>query len=368
MKRIVKVVSSGKVVLAIVSCILPFIAIAADAPPSATRPAPERNVRGEFRPRDGGMPLDPQQQQLFREALQKYGDELARIQGQLGSAMTELMQATLADNFDEKIAREKAEVIAKIQAQMMLRRSQALAAVAPTLRPEQRENLLTGPAGSMLLAGGLPETRNPGTEPGGPERAPNRGPQPPSDPLSENLFPPELVMRFQDQIGLTDEQRQATMAELQEAQQKFANLHQQLEKEKAALAALLKKEKVELDPALAQADKLLDVERELRRFQLGLQIRLKNRLTPEQQEKLLDLKNQQRPGNPMAAGAPPAMQAKMQRLQAGIQRWQREGRDPSAIGRTMRKFESLLQAGQIEEAEAALDEALQILAEGKRPR
>ncbi len=48
-----------------------------------------------------------------------------------------------------------------------------------------------------------------------------RRPPPPADPLAENLFPPELIMQFQDRIGLSNEQRQAIMTRLQEAQPKF---------------------------------------------------------------------------------------------------------------------------------------------------
>jgi Spy/CpxP family protein refolding chaperone len=42
--------------------------------------------------------------------------------------------------------------------------------------------------------------------------------------------------------------------------------------------------------ALAQLDKVLDIEREIKRLHIGLAIRLKNRLTREQQEQLQKLR------------------------------------------------------------------------------
>ena len=368
MKATGNALSRTKAALVIAWSVIPFlVAAAADAPLPAGGPMPNRGIRGDFGQRDRGMVLDDRQRQLFREALQKHGEELGQLEGQWRAAMRELMKATLAEKYDEKAVRERAEAMARIQVEMVLRRCQAFAVVVPTLGPEQREDLLTGPAGSMLLTSGFMDSRDRGMERDGFRRPPSRAPQPPSDPLGEGLFPPDLVMRFQAEIGLTEEQRQAIMSDLQQAQPKFEKLHQQLEREKAALASLLKKERVELEPALAQTDKLLNVERELRRLQLALQIGLKNRLTPDQQARLQDLKMQGPPDNALGAGLPPALQAKMERLQAGIQQWQRDGRDPSPIGRAMRKFEPLMQAGQFEEAETVLDSALQLL-ESKRSR
>ena len=44
------------------------------------------------------------------------------------------------------------------------------------------------------------------------------GQAPPADPVAENLFPPELVMQHQTEIKLTEDQRNALMAEIQKAQ------------------------------------------------------------------------------------------------------------------------------------------------------
>lgn len=54
---------------------------------------------------------------------------------------------------------------------------------------------------------------------------------------------------------------------------------------------------------------------------------------------------------------------KMDRLQAGVRRWQEQGRDPSPIGEIMRAFGPLMEAGKVREAEALLDQALKKLEE-----
>src|SRR6266487_6100624 len=93
---------------------------------------------------------------------------------------------------------------------------------------------------------------------------------PPADPVAENLFPPELVMQHQSEIKLTEDQRNALMAEIQKAQGRLVDLHQRLQKEMEALGALLKKDEVDEQSALVQLDRVLNEEREIKRAQLAL--------------------------------------------------------------------------------------------------
>src|SRR5262245_23341028 len=106
------------------------------------------------------------------------------------------------------------------------------------------------------------------------------------DPLAGSLFPPELVIEFGADVGLAEEERAAVRAEVEKAQPRFEDLHRRLQKETEGLAGLLKKERVDPAAALAQLDKVADLEREIKRAQLALIIGIKNRLTPEQQAKL----------------------------------------------------------------------------------
>ncbi len=61
----------------------------------------------------------------------------------------------LAERADEKVLREKADAVAKIQVEQTLLRAKAFAVVVPTLKPEQREQIENAPwAMGMLMGGG----------------------------------------------------------------------------------------------------------------------------------------------------------------------------------------------------------------------
>jgi Heavy-metal resistance len=194
-------------------------------------------------------------------------------------------------------------------------------------------------------------------------------PPPPVDPLAENLFPPELVVYYQSEIGLTQEERNIVMADIHKAEGRFADLAQRLQKEGEALAALLKKEKVEERAALAQFDKVFDQQRELQRAHLALVLGIKNKLSSEQQAKLREIKSK------IAAGqirSPQEVQrvleGKLHQVQGGVQRWQNDGQDPSSIAELMQEFEPLMKDGKHKEAEALLDRALKLLLESDKDK
>ena len=107
---------------------------------------------------------------------------------------------------------------------------------------------------------------------------------------SKNLFPPELVMQHRRELGLTDEQRAAIKDESIKASTRFNELQWQMQDEMETMANLMKSAVVDESQALAQLDKILNIEREVKRTQLGLSIRIKNKLTSEQQMKLHDLR------------------------------------------------------------------------------
>ena len=122
-----------------------------------------------------------------------------------------------------------------------------------------------------------------------------RAQQPQPDPIGENLFPPELVMQYQQAIGLTEEQRNLIKTEIQKVQVRFTDLQWQLQSEAETMATLLKTPKADEQQVLAQLDKILALEREIKRTQFTLVVRIKNSLMPEQQARLRELKNKQRP-------------------------------------------------------------------------
>src|SRR5208337_5326477 len=110
--------------------------------------------------------------------------------------------------------------------------------------------------------------------------------QPPEDPLRDVLFPPEAVMQHQQAVGLSDEQRNKLKDEVRQAQLKFTGLQWTLQDEMERLVTLLKQSTVDEKQAAAQLEKVLTAEREIKRAQLMLLIRIKNELTLAQQTQL----------------------------------------------------------------------------------
>ncbi len=112
------------------------------------------------------------------------------------------------------------------------------------------------------------------------------------DPVGENLFAPDLIMQNQQGIGLDTSQKTYIRGELTKAQGRFTELQWQLQDNMESLGALLKQEQADEQQVLAQLDKVLNAEREIKRAQLTLMVRLKNKLTPEQQAKLRTIRQQ----------------------------------------------------------------------------
>lgn len=117
--------------------------------------------------------------------------------------------------------------------------------------------------------------------------APAAGQQPPpEDPLARHLFPPELVMQHQRAIGLRPEQRAAITQAIQRLQARVVELQWSMQEEQQRLVELLQRPAVDSTAALGQIDRLLGVEREVKRAHLALLIQIKNTLSPQQQERL----------------------------------------------------------------------------------
>jgi Spy/CpxP family protein refolding chaperone len=117
-----------------------------------------------------------------------------------------------------------------------------------------------------------------------------RAQQPDQDPIGPSLFPPEFVIQHQEAIGLTSDQKDYLKTEIRQAQIKFTEDQWKLQDEVEKMAALVKQPHVDEQQALAQLEKVLAAEREIKREQVTLLVRIKNKLTPDQQAKLSDLR------------------------------------------------------------------------------
>jgi Spy/CpxP family protein refolding chaperone len=122
------------------------------------------------------------------------------------------------------------------------------------------------------------------------QRAPGPpGPGGPDD-FGRNFFPPELVMQHQGEIGLQDAQRAALTSAVQQAQGKFMDVQWKLSAEGEKMSKLLQPTQVDETQVLEEVDRILALEREMKRTQIGLMVRIKNTLTAAQQAKLTEIR------------------------------------------------------------------------------
>ncbi len=108
--------------------------------------------------------------------------------------------------------------------------------------------------------------------------------------LQQYFFPPELVMRNQQELELTKEQRDYIVNEIQQAQSEFTAMRWDVQNEAQRLKRLLEKRDLDEAELLAQFDTVLDLERNIKRTQLIVGVRIRSVLNDEQLKKLEQLK------------------------------------------------------------------------------
>jgi Spy/CpxP family protein refolding chaperone len=126
------------------------------------------------------------------------------------------------------------------------------------------------------------------------DRAYAQEPAPPvvqQDAIFQALFPPELIMQHRRAIDLTDEQRDAISQLIQGLQGRVVRLQWELLDEMQQLTELMSGARVDLDRALDQLDSVLQTENSIKQAHLEMLVRIKNLLTPAQQETLERLRS-----------------------------------------------------------------------------
>jgi Spy/CpxP family protein refolding chaperone len=176
-----------------------------------------------------------------------------------------------------------------------------------------------------------------------------------NDPLAQHLFPPELVLQYQEEIGLTDKQRTAVMSEIEQLQTIGSEAPGKSVAHRDRLVELLKKEQVDEEAVLTALESLQTDDAKRARKQVNCLLHIKNLLTPDQQKKLNEFKKK----GP-AQFPPPALKQKLDHLQERIQDWVGAGHDPLPISELMQDFEPLLKSGKLKEADALVDRAIKL--------
>ncbi len=151
-------------------------------------------------------------------------------------------------------------------------------------------------------------------------------------------------------LDLTEDQKQQLQSEVRQMHDQMPGLQSQLKEDNEKLVDLTKDARPNEAVVLAQADKVSESESAVKRLQLGMLIRLKNLLTPEQQAQLKELKTKMT-----------GVQAKMARAQMAAQRARQEGRDISSLEDTRSQLGTLIGQGKFKEAEDLLDKVTEQL-------
>jgi len=159
--------------------------------------------------------------------------------------------------------------------------------------------------GMLLFVSSLSVAQMPGPGPAANvPPAPGVGQPGDGDPLRREFFPPELIMDHQRELGISADQRKKLIAEIQAAQSRNIELQFEVKAAAEALADLVKKPAVDEVKAMAQIDKLMAIENELKKNHLRLLVRIKNLLSAEQQAKLRDMIQRLPPPMPPMPQAP----------------------------------------------------------------
>lgn len=115
-----------------------------------------------------------------------------------------------------------------------------------------------------------------------------------NNPIGQMLFKPELIMRFSNRLDLSDQQQDILKAELKDAQAVIFDYKWQLNEESEKLKAILMTHPIDEEQLLAQSDKVIEIEHQIKRVHLTLLARLKNMLSVEQVKMLRELRRKDR--------------------------------------------------------------------------
>jgi hypothetical protein len=180
---------------------------------------------------------------------------------------------------------------------------------------------------------------------------------PPGDPLRSLLIPPEVLIQNRARIGLTPQQ----VAEIHSCLEKFGpkakELQGELNQTMGRLVELLSSPKPDENAVLKQLDAVLAIENEQKRRHFRMMVQIRNHLTTEQQDMATKLRRN--------IESPQALE---QRLKSKLSRIEKEfrsrteaGRQPFDAAGLMQKFPELMQNGQVEQAEALLNQVMAML-------
>jgi Spy/CpxP family protein refolding chaperone len=177
-------------------------------------------------------------------------------------------------------------------------------------------------------------------------------------------FGPELVLPNVEKLDLNDNQVQAIEANIDATKEQLSQAQETLKTEMGKLEQLLKAESGNEEAILAQLNKVLQTEQQIKSLHFSMLVRIRNQLTADQRGSLEEIRTgmiaqrqqlQQR------------IQGKFMQIQKMAQQYaQQQGGEQAsqALVQSLQSAQQKLQQGNIAEGEAILDQTLQQLQGG----
>ncbi len=100
--------------------------------------------------------------------------------------------------------------------------------------------------------------------------------------LSMGLYPPDLIMRHQQRLGITGAQRDEMLEQVRAFQDEVAELQWNLQNEQQRLRGVLAPGSIDMATAMPQVERVLQMESDFKKAHIKLLIAIKNALTAEQ--------------------------------------------------------------------------------------
>ncbi|MFT6050915.1 MAG: hypothetical protein ACI9B9_000554 [Halioglobus sp.] len=104
--------------------------------------------------------------------------------------------------------------------------------------------------------------------------------------LRMGLYPPDIIMKHQQRLGITGEQRRSILKAVQKFQAEVADLQWTLQNDQQLLQQSLAAYPVEAPTTLRQAEKVLELESRFKLAHFKLLVAIKNELMQEQVDML----------------------------------------------------------------------------------
>jgi len=108
--------------------------------------------------------------------------------------------------------------------------------------------------------------------------------------IESRVFAPEFIMEHQGELGIEPTQRETILHEVEQSQAEQVGLHWELQGQKEQLAKILDGARVDEQALREAASRLMDWENRVKLRNLTMLVRVKNALTPAQQQRLRALR------------------------------------------------------------------------------